>query len=103
MQGMRTTQDVGSENVWFANNVNERQRLLNTMTRGRFDKVAGDFEQLRSPDYFMIWIMHQLLYGLASQDAYTGWSCGVKCHACDLDHGGLVHVETVERLWFPHL
>ena len=36
----------------------------------------------------MVWIMHQLLYGLASHDAYTGWSCGVKCDACDLDHGG---------------
>ena len=23
VQGMRTTQDVGSENIWFANNVNE--------------------------------------------------------------------------------
>jgi hypothetical protein len=30
---MRMTQNVNAENKWFSNNVNERQRLLNTMTR----------------------------------------------------------------------
>ena len=42
---MRMTQNVNAENKWFSNNVNERQRLLNTMTRGfqRHDwRVPGE-------------------------------------------------------------
>jgi hypothetical protein len=41
----------------FANNVNERQRLINTMTRGRFNASTGSFETIRDPDYHMIWIV----------------------------------------------
>ena len=71
----------------FANNVNERQRLINTMTRGRFNASTGSFETIRDPDYHMIWIVHQLIHGVASGDAYTGWQCDVKCQECDEDHG----------------
>ena len=55
------------------NNVNERQRLINTMTRGRFNASTGAFETIRDPDYHMIWIVHQLIHGVTSGDGYTGW------------------------------
>ena len=53
--------------MWFANNVNERQRLINTMTRGRFNASTGAFETIRDPDYHMIWIVHQLIHGVTSE------------------------------------
>ena len=57
------------------------------MTRGRFNASTGSFETIRDPDYHMIWIVHQLIHGVASGDAYTGWQCDVKCEECDRDHG----------------
>ena len=60
---------------------------INTMTRGRFNASTGEFETIRDPDYHMIWIVHQLIHGVASGDAYTGWQCDVKCQECDEDHG----------------
>ena len=80
-------QSTGAENVWFANNVNERQRLINTMTRGRFNATRGEFQTIRDPDYYFVWIVHQLIHGVTSGDGYTGWNCAVKCDACDPDHG----------------
>ena len=70
-----------------ANNVNERQRLINTMTRGRFNATRGEFQTIRDPDYYFVWIVHQLIHGVTSGDGYTGWNCAVKCDACDPDHG----------------
>ena len=80
----------------FANNVNERQRLINTMTRGRFNASTGSFETIRDPDYHMIWIVHQLIHGVASGDAYTGWQCELKCQECDQDHGTCQYDGTCE-------
>ena len=40
--------------------------------------------------------MHQLLYGLAQGDGYTGWSCEIKCAACDKDHGTCQYDGTCE-------
>jgi hypothetical protein len=93
---MRMKQNVNAENVWFANNVNERQRLLNTMVRGAYNMNTGAYREFRSPDFYMIWIVHQLIYGLSSGDAYTGWNCGVKCVACDAEHGTCQYDGTCE-------
>jgi len=41
-----------------------------------FQREHGfEFETIRDPDYHMIWIVHQLIHGVASGDAYTGWQC----------------------------
>ena len=82
-------QTTQAENVWFANNVNERQRLINAVKRGVFNATTGVFETKRDPDYYVIWILHQLIHGVVSGDtgAYTGWNCAVPCDACDPDHG----------------
>lgn len=93
---MRMTQGVDAENKWFANNVNERQRLLNTMTRGAFNATTGVFQEIRPPDYYMIWITHQLIYGISSGDGYTGWNCGVKCDDCDPARGTCQYDGTCE-------
>ena len=93
---MRMAQDVKAENEWFSNNVNERQRLLNTMLRGRFNATTGTFQDIRSPDYYMIWIMHLLINGIPSGDGYTGWNCGVKCDACHPEHGTCQYDGTCE-------
>lgn len=89
-------QSTGAENVWFANNVNERQRLINTMTRGRFNRTTGAFQTIRDPDYYLVWIVHQLIHGVASGDGYAGWNCAVKCDACDPDHGTCQYDGTCE-------
>ena len=96
VQRMRMLQSTEAENVWFANNVNERQRLINTMSRGRFDRDAGAFQHIRDPDYYMIWIVHQLIHGVTSGDGYAGWSCDVKCEACDATHGTCQYDGTCE-------
>ena len=89
LQYLRLEQTTEAENVWFANNVNERQRIINAVKRGAFNATAGVFETARDPDYYVIWILHQLIHGVVSGDdgAYTGWNCAVKCDACDPDHG----------------
>jgi hypothetical protein len=69
---------------------------INTMTRGRFNASTGEFETIRDPDYHMIWIVHQLIHGVASGDAYTGWKCDVKCQECDQDHGTCQYDGTCE-------
>ena len=66
------------------------------MTRGRFNASTGEFETIRDPDYHMIWIVHQLIHGVASGDAYTGWKCDVKCQECDQDHGTCQYDGTCE-------
>ena len=89
VQYLRLEQTTQAENVWFANNVNERQRLINAAKRGAFNATTSAFEAIRDPDYYIIWILHQLIHGVVSGDdgAYTGWNCAVKCDACDPDHG----------------
>ena len=90
VQYLRLQQSTEAENVWFNNNVNERQRLINAMSRGLFNSTISDFNTLRKPDYYMIWIVHQLIHGVVSGDveaAYTGWQCDVPCASCDLNHG----------------
>lgn len=91
VQYLRLQQTTEAENVWFANNVNERQRLINAVRRGVFNASAGveNFQTKRDPDYYVIWILHQLIHGVVSGDtnAYTGWNCAVRCDACDPEHG----------------
>ena len=96
VMSMKSVQSTEAENVWFANNVNERQRLINTMTRGRFNASTGAFETIRDPDYHMIWIVHQLIHGVTSGDGYTGWQCSVKCEECNPDHGTCQYDGTCE-------
>ena len=75
--------------MWFTNNVNERKRLINAVKRGAFNASVSNFVQARNPDYYMVWIVHQLIHGVVSgdDDAYTGWRCDVPCDSCSRDHG----------------
>jgi hypothetical protein len=72
---------------WLLNNRNERQRLMNTQVRGVFNLTTGLWEPVRQPDYYTIWIMHQLLFGVTYGGGYAGWDCSVPCAPCDPDGG----------------
>ena len=78
---------------WQTNNVGERQRLVNTQLRGVFNASSLSFVTTRSagPDYYMVWVLHQLLYGVTYSSggvtAYAGWNCSVPCLPCDPQGG----------------
>ena len=78
---------------WQQNSLNERQRLLNTQLRGIFNTSTLTWQVTRSggPDYYMTWILHQLLYGVTfttpTTTGYTGWDCSIPCAPCDSSGG----------------
>jgi len=79
--------------TWQQNSLNERQRLLDTQLRGVFNTTTLEWQQTRSggPDYYMAWIIHQLLYGVAyttpTHTGYSGWNCSVPCAPCNSTGG----------------
>ena len=73
---------------WLLNNRNERQRLMNTQVRGVFNVTTGAWSAVRDhPDYYTIWIMQQLMYGVTYGGGYSGWNCSVPCEPCDPEGG----------------
>jgi len=97
---------AGSTNVaqglsrgrWLSNSLGERQRLLDTQLRGVFSAAEGAWRQTRlaGPDYYMTWVIHQLLYGVTFADAspnastapgFAGWNCAVPCQPCSPQGG----------------
>ena len=72
-------QSTGAENVWFANNVNERQRLINTMTRGRFNRPPGRSRRSATRTTTSCGSCTNSSTASRVGTGTPGWNCAVKC------------------------
>ena len=87
MRQLNLIEQFEQEERWLSLNLNERQNLLNRYVRGLFNATNGQWEEYRYPDFYSIWIMHQLVYGVVQENGYTGWDCSIACDKCDREHG----------------
>ena len=79
---------ASAEVTWVELNLDERQALLDVFVRGKLNGETNEWEEKQSPNYYNIWITHQLIYGSGSGNgAYSGWNCSIPCDKCDADHG----------------
>ena len=87
MRQLNLIEQFEQEERWLSLNLNERQNLLDRYVRGLFNSTTGEWEEYRHPDFYSIWVLHQLLYGVVQKNGYSGWDCSIPCNACDPDHG----------------
>ena len=76
-QRVRLMEGFRQEQTWLSLNLNERQALLNRYLRGFYNGTSGSWEEFKNradvPNYFYIWVTHQLIYGVVAGDGYSGW------------------------------
>ena len=96
MRQLNLIEQFEQEERWLSLNLNERQNLLDRYVRGLFNSTTGEWEEYRHPDFYSIWVLHQLLYVVVQKKWLLGmgllhplqrlrpgpWDAPVRRHVC---------------------